>query len=38
MADMRRTGSPEAVQRMMLAMMDMVKLDLAVLEAAFAGQ
>lgn len=37
MNDMRRTGSPEAVQRMMQAMMGMVKLDMAALEAAFAG-
>lgn len=38
MTEMRRTGSPEAVQRMMQAMMGMVKLDLAALEAAFAGE
>ena len=35
---LRRDGSPEAVQRMMQAMMKMVKLDLAALEAAFAGK
>ena len=38
MADMMRDGSPEAVNRLMQAMMGMVKLDLAALEAAFKGE
>ena len=38
MADMMRDGSPEAVNRLMQAMMGMVKLDLAALQAAFAGE
>lgn len=37
MATMQRTGTPEQVQRMMQAMMTMVKLDIAALEAAFHG-
>jgi predicted 3-demethylubiquinone-9 3-methyltransferase (glyoxalase superfamily) len=37
MATMQRQGTPEQVQRMMQAMMTMVKLDIAALEAAFHG-
>lgn len=35
--EMHRTGSPEQVDRMMAALMGMVKLDIATLEAAFRG-
>jgi predicted 3-demethylubiquinone-9 3-methyltransferase (glyoxalase superfamily) len=38
MAAMQREGSPAQVQRMMQAMMGMVKLDIAALAAAFAGK
>jgi predicted 3-demethylubiquinone-9 3-methyltransferase (glyoxalase superfamily) len=37
MAEWQRSGSAEQVQRMMQAMMRMVKLDIAALEAAFEG-
>ncbi len=37
MSAMQRDGTPAQVQRMMRAMMGMVKLDLAALEAAFKG-
>jgi predicted 3-demethylubiquinone-9 3-methyltransferase (glyoxalase superfamily) len=37
MAEWQRSGSAEQVQRMMQAMMGMVKLDIAALEAAFEG-
>jgi predicted 3-demethylubiquinone-9 3-methyltransferase (glyoxalase superfamily) len=37
MLAMQRSGSPAAVARMMAAMMGMVKLDIAALEAAFKG-
>lgn len=37
MAQMQRDGTPTQVNRMMQAMMGMVKLDIAKLEAAFAG-
>ncbi len=38
MAEWQRNGQPEQVARMMAAMMTMVKLDLAALRAAFAGE
>jgi predicted 3-demethylubiquinone-9 3-methyltransferase (glyoxalase superfamily) len=38
MADMQRTGTPQQVHRLMQAMMGMVKLDIAALEAAFQGE
>ncbi len=38
MADMQRDGTPEQVNRLMQAMMGMVKLDLAALQRAFDGE
>jgi predicted 3-demethylubiquinone-9 3-methyltransferase (glyoxalase superfamily) len=37
MADMQRNGTPEQVNRLMMAMMGMVKLDIAALQRAYDG-